>query len=207
MTELPEPKDLGVDLRRAGAANVLNVELDGVPGIESVRVTGPVSPASRLVVAALARVLDAETVFEIGTYLGETTWTVAHNQPKARIYTLDVAGPRWDRGRYFRGTPEAERITQLLGDSATFDLSPYRGRVDLVFIDASHSHSHVRSDTEAAFGMLSELGMIVWEDYTHYPSVYTYLNQIAPTLDRPIFHILGTRMAFYSRWHVLLPPR
>jgi len=140
------------------------------------------------------------------TYLGATTWTVAHNQRRARVYTLDPPGLRVDRGRYFRGTPEAERITQLLGDSASFDFSPYRGRMDLVFVDSSHSHSHVRSDTEAAFGMLSELGMIAWGDYTHYPGVYTYLNEVAPTLDRPIFHIVGTRLAVYSRWN-LLPPR
>jgi predicted O-methyltransferase YrrM len=186
---------------------VLHVDLERIPGIESVRVTGPVSPTRRLVLAALAVVLEAESIFEIGTYLGETTWTVAHNQPKARIFTLDLPGPRWDRGRYFRGTPEAERITQLLGDSASFDFSPYRRRMDLVFIDASHSYSSVRSDTEAAFGMLSELGIIAWDDHTNQPGVYAYLNEIAPTLDHPIFHILGTRLAVYSRWNVLLPPR
>ena len=217
-------KDLWVDLKRGGASNVVNVEAERIRGIDSVRVTGPVSRTCRLMLAALAKVLDAEAIFEIGTYLGETTWTLAHNQPKAHVHTLDLPGPaavaaagleltdpeyfvRWDRGRYFRGTPEAERITQLLGDSASFDFSPYSGRMDLVFIDASHSYSYVRSDTDAAFGMLTELGMIVWDDYTYYPGVYAYLNEIAPTLDRPIFHILGTRLAVYSRWNLLLPPR
>ena len=215
-------KDLWIDLKLAGAPNVENVETGRIRGFDAVRVAGPVSRTSSLVVAGLAMLLEAETIFEIGTYTGETAWVLAHNQPTARVHTLDLPGPeavetagleltdpeyfeRWDRGRYFHGTPEAERITQLRGDSATFDFSPYSGAVDLVYIDASHSYSYVRSDTEAAFGILSELGMIVWDDYTYYPGVYAYLNEIAPSLDRPIFHILGTRLAVYSRWDVLLP--
>ena len=217
-------KDLWVDLKRVGAANVVNVPPERIRGIDVVRVTGSVSRVCRLVLAALSVLLEAESIFEIGTFAGEATWVLAHNQPKARVYTLDLPGPEavavagleltdpeyfahWDRGGYFKGTPEAERITQLLGDSASFDFSPYSGKMDLVYIDASHSYSYVRSDTEAAFGMLSELGMIVWDDYTYYPGIYAYLNEIAPTLDHPIFHILGTRLAVYSRWDVLLPQR
>jgi hypothetical protein len=217
-------KDLWIDLKRIGATNVVNVEPNRIRGFGSVRVTGPVSRSCRLVLAALSMLLETDAIFEIGTYAGETTWVLAHNQPSARVYTLDLPGPeavavagleltdpeyfeRWDRGQYFLGTPEAERITQLLGDSATFDFSPYSGKMDLVYIDASHSYSYVRSDTEAAFGMLSEFGMIVWDDYTFYPGIYAYLNEIAPTLDHPIFHILGTRLAVYSRWDVLLPQR
>ena len=217
-------KDLWIELKLIGAANVENVDTSRIRGFDAVRVTGPVSRSCRLVLAALAMLLEAERIFEIGTYAGETTWVLAHNRPNARVHTLDLPGPeavasagleltdpeyfeRWDRGRYFRGTPEAERITQLRGDSATFDFSPYSGAMDLVFIDASHSYSYVRSDTDAAFGMLSELGMIVWDDYSYYPGVYAYLNEIAPSLDRPIFHILGTRLAVYSRWDLLLPQR
>jgi predicted O-methyltransferase YrrM len=217
-------KDLWVDLMRVGDSSVVSVEPDRIRGIDNVRVTGPVSRTGRLVLAALSIVLDADSIFEIGTFAGETTWVLAHNQPKARVYTLDLPGPetvavaglelahpqyfsRWARGRYFHGTPEGERITQLFGDSASFDFSPYAGKMDLVYIDASHSYSYVRSDTQAAFTMLSELGMIVWDDYTYYPGVYAYLNEIAPTLDHPIFHVLGTRLAVYSRWNVLLPDR
>ncbi|HYR93980.1 MAG TPA: class I SAM-dependent methyltransferase [Methylomirabilota bacterium] len=217
-------KDLWVDLMRVGTSSVVNVEPERIRGIDTVRVTGLVSRTGRLVVAALSVVLEAESIFEIGTYAGETTWVLAHNQPKARVYTLDLPGPeavavaglelthpqyfaQWDRGRYFHGTPEAERITQLFGDSATFDFAPYAGKMDLVYIDASHSYSDVRSDTKAAFGMLSELGTIVWDDYTYYPGVYAYVNEIGLTLDHPIFHVLGTRLAVYSRWNVLSPGR
>lgn len=205
-----------IELKRLGAARVRNIEPSRINGMESVVVDGPVTRYCTLVLAALAALLECRTVFEFGTYRGDTTWLLAHNLPKARIITLDLNGPQaaaharleltdaaeyfrcWDRGARFRDTPEAQRITQLYGDSAVFDFSPYRGRMDLVYVDASHSYSYVRSDTEAALSMLSASGTIVWDDYTYYPGVYAYLNELASALDRPIFHILGTRLAVYS---------
>jgi len=216
-------KDLWIDLKRWGAPNVRSVEVSQIRGIERVSVEGPVLRQCPLVLTALASLLECDSIFEFGTYRGDSAWLLAHNLPKAHVYTLDLPGPealeraeleltdgaeyfqKWDRGVRFRGTPEAERITQLFGDSATFDFAHYSGDIDLVFIDASHSYSYVRSDTEAAFGMLSELGTIVWDDYTYYPGVYAYLNEIGPSLDRPIFHIAGTRLAVYSRWDIVVP--
>ena len=215
-------KNLWIELKRFGARNVRNVELARIRGIQNVSVSGPVSRHCPLVLTALCMVLECQEIFEFGTHRGDTTWLLAHNLPTARIYTLDLPGPdavahtkleltdpelfsTWERGARFRGTPEAGRITQLGGDSATFDFSPYRGTIDLVYVDASHSYSYVRSDTEAAFGMLSELGTIVWDDYTHSPGVYAYLNELAHSLHAPIFHILGTRLALYSRWDIVVP--
>jgi predicted O-methyltransferase YrrM len=216
-------KNLWIELKRFGAPGVRNVELSRIRGIEGIRVEGAVARHEPLVLSALSQLLECERIFELGTYRGDTTWLLAHNLPTARIYTLDFASRQdaaraeleltdwadyfttWERGTRFSDTPEARRITQLYGDSATFDFSPYHGSIDLVFVDASHSYSYVKSDTEAAFRMLSELGTIVWDDYTHYSGVYAYLNDLAPSLDRPIFHILGTRLALYSRWQVVVP--
>jgi hypothetical protein len=210
-------KDLWIEFKRFGAPHVPSIELSSIRGISDVRVEGPIMRHCPLVVSALCTVLECQTVFEFGTYRGDTAWLLAHNAPMARLYTLDLTGPEairtteleltdideyfstWERGVRFRGTPEAARITQLSGDSATFDFSPFRGAMDLVYVDASHSYSYVRSDTEAALAMLSASGTIVWDDYTHYPGVYAYLNEIAPALDHPIVHILGTRLAVYSR--------
>lgn len=216
-------KHFWIELKALGAPHVVDVELSRIRGIEHVRVIGPVIRHSPLVLGALAALLDCETVFEFGTYRGDTTRLLAHNLPRSRIYTLDLAGPdaissarleltdhdeyfrEWDRGARFRGTHEASRITQLFGDSATFDFAPYRGKIDLIYVDASHSYSYVRSDTEAALTMLSASGTIVWDDYTHYPGIHAYLNELAPALDRPIFHLLGTRLAVYSRRDLLGP--
>jgi len=215
-------KGIFVELKRFSSPNIQNIEASDIVGIDKPVVTGGVTREAvgpqydSLLLAALCQVLDCKTIFEIGTFHGETAWLLAHNKPDARIYTLDLPGinatsqvkleltdldyfKTWNRGVKFLGTPEQDRITQLYGDSATFDFSPYRGSIDLVFIDASHSYSYVKSDTQAAFEMLSEQGIIVWDDYTHYPGIFALLNELAPQLDRQIVHILGTRFAIYSR--------
>jgi predicted O-methyltransferase YrrM len=215
-------KEAFIALKRFGAPRVRSIEVAEIPGIADVLVTGEVTrhacgpPYDALVLAALCRVLECRTVFEIGTYHGETAWLVAHNNPDVIVYTIDLAGIEaaqhtaleltdrnyfraWERGARFHGTPEAGRIVQLYGDSAKFDYSPYRQRIDLVFIDASHSYSYVKSDTEAALSMLSERGIIVWDDYTHYAGIYAYLHELAPQLGGTILHLMGTRLAIYRR--------
>jgi predicted O-methyltransferase YrrM len=175
-----------------------------------------VSGHSCLILAGLCQALGCQSVFEFGTYRGDTAWVLAHNNLNARIFTLDLPDlqaantvkleltdpeyfGQWERGQRFLATPEASRITQLYGDSATFDFTPYEGNIDLVYVDASHSYSYVRSDTQAALKMISPLGTIVWDDYTYYPGIYAYPNELAPKLPGPIVHILGTRLAIYSR--------
>jgi hypothetical protein len=185
-------KEIAVAFKSYGSPSVIPIKIADIVGIKDVLVTGGVTRAANgpqydaLVIAALCRLLTCRTVFEFGTYHGETAWLIAHNNPDVVVYTLDLPEPTstvnttleltdriyfktWKRGIRFRGTPEAARIVQLHGDSATFDFAPYRERIDLVFIDASHSYSYVKSDTEAGLSMLSDRGTIVWDDYTYYP--------------------------------------
>jgi hypothetical protein len=206
---------LWIELQRYLATHVENVDLADLR-VESTLVEGNVTRHCRLVLCAMCRLLACRTAFEIGTYHGETSWLLARNNPGLQVFTLDFPGPdavqhakyrltdpecflAWNRGRSFTGTPEAPRITPLFGDSATFDFSPYHGKMELVFIDGSHSYDYVRSDSAAALRMLSDRGTIVWDDYLYYPGVYRHLNELSATLDRPIFHIVGTRLAVYSR--------
>ena len=71
-----------------------------------------------------------------------------------------------------------------------------------MFIDGVRD---LREETDAAFSLLSELGTIIWDNYTHSAAAYAYLNALAPALDRPVFHLLGTRLALYSRWDIVRP--
>ena len=196
-------RDVWIDVKRFGAPNVRMIELTSIRGIRNVRVDGPVVRHGPLVLCALATLLECDRIFEMGTFAGETSWLLAHNVPKALIYTLDPH-PRQGGPAGYAGTPEEARVTELRGDPTDFDFSPYSGSIDLVRVDMGHECRHVGAATGAAFGMLSELGSIVWDDYTHCPSVYTYLNALAPSLERPIFHISGTRLAFYSRWDIVV---
>jgi predicted O-methyltransferase YrrM len=214
-------KSLWIEVKRFSAPHLVSVAPSEIAGLDQIRVDGHVMRHSPLLLCALAQLLDCRRVFEFGTFRGDTSWLLAHNLPLARIFTLDLPGPEsaarvqleitdvdeyfhtWERGARFRDAPEGQRITPLLGDSATFDFSPYRDAMDLVYIDASHSYSYVRADTEAALAMLSPTGTIVWDDYTYYPGIYAYLNELAPTLDRPVYHLLGSRLAVYARRDLL----
>lgn len=203
-------------VKQQAARYVRNIEISQIRGIDQVWVHGPAMGYDRLIVSALCQLHQSKTFFEFGTYLGQTTWLVAHNNPETKLFTLDLPSSndrsnvkleltdphlfvQWERGVAFADTPEAERIVRLVGDSADFDFSPYFGNMDAVFIDASHSYSYVKADTEAALKMLSPTGVLIWHDYPAYPGVFAYLNELARTCNRPIWHILGTGLAWYSR--------
>lgn len=203
-------------LKEHGATAVENVNLAQIAGMEGEQLTTIGLSADRLILAGAAKRLAPRTVFEIGTYLGETTLALARSCPAAQLYTLDLPSPearkdtaleftdeylfeRWDRGTAFRGTPEAQRIQCLEGDSARFDFSPYEGRMDLIFIDASHSYSYVKADTQAALKMLSPDGTILWHDYPTYPGIFAYLNELALEQHLRIMHPLRSGLAFYTR--------
>ena len=214
--------NLWIELKRYGAPRIRNIEPSRIRGIDRVRVDGPVRRHSPLVVAALAKLLECETIFQLGPDNGDTAWLLAHNLPNARVFVLDegivaphrpAPGPTdrvyqlpgRDHGFSLDATADPGRITQLHGDSATFDFLKYTGSADLVYIEGSRRPDQVRSDTEASFGLLSELGTIVWDGYSGDAGVYAYLNELAPSLDRPIYHILNTRLALYSRWDIVTP--
>ena len=219
-------RDVWTVTKRFAAEGVENVQLREVPCLRDAVVDGYVDDHQRLLLAALCRGLGCRSFFEIGTNQGRTAWTLAHNDPGLEVLTLDVpldapatALELGDDDRFFlrdeatagvafRGRPEAERITQLWGDSATFDFSPYAGRIDFVYVDGAHTYEYVRSDTENALRMLSPTGTIAWDDYTTGPGVYEYVNEVAARLDRPVYHLLGTRMALFSRqdFVVRIPP-
>ena len=168
--------------------------------------------------AALCRGLQATSFLEIGTNRGRTALSVARTNPELDVMTLDLPDPSassatalglidadrgvfgdWRCGEAFASTAEAERIVQLYGDSATFDFARYEGKIDVVFIDGSHSYEYVRSDTAAALRMLSPRGAIVWDDYPAFPGVYRAVLDAAAELPGDVLHVVGTRMAMWTR--------
>ena len=135
--------------------------------------------------ATLIKELSPQTIFEIGTYNGFTTLHMAVNitPESCRIFTLDLP-PDYDvqkagniayddllviklsqktiSQRFYKKHALEGKIKELYGDSAVFDFSPYYGKIDVVFIDGNHSLQYIKSDTENAFKMLSDGGIIVW---------------------------------------------
>lgn len=160
--------------------------------------------------ASLVRALDVKAAFEIGTFDGVTTWTLARNMRAGVVDTLDLpAGEPAElaiedtdeevrcllSGHVYDDLPHPAAIEQHWGDSASFDFSAWSGRCDLVYIDGAHSEPYVESDTRNAFAMLSGRGAIVWDDYWRLvQGVPKVLHGLAAPRPR---RVPGTRLAVH----------
>jgi predicted O-methyltransferase YrrM len=184
-------------------------------------VDGGTSDAEAWVLSVLAR--RAKLMFEFGTCTGKTAYLWARNSPPdAGVVTLTLAPENLasyqreatdDPGDVkfalresthteflYTGTPVANKVEQLFGDSKTFDISPWRGRCDLVFVDGSHAYSYVVSDSEKALELLAPGGLLLWHDYAgprHAPGVYRALNELSKRI--PLVRIEGTTLVAHRR--------
>lgn len=144
--------------------------------------------AQQLFLMYLAKI-TSDVIVEFGTFIGNTTWYMAVNS-KAHIYTIDsgrLATPpsNEDYGEYvvgekFLDTSEAQRITQITGDSKTVDISHLYGKAGLVFIDGGHTYDVCKADTKQAFKLVRPGGVIVWDDYADsWPDVKRVIDETA----------------------------
>jgi hypothetical protein len=184
------------------------------------RVTdGNVSVYELFVINTLVQKFAPMNLFEFGTFNGRTALNLAANSPThARIHTLDLPGTELQGAKFaldqierkyvekpasgekFGSRPEAQKITQLLGDSAKFDYTPYVSQMDFVFVDASHAYEYVLNDSRVALQMLRNgRGIILWHDYGRpqwWPGVIKALDELHQT--NPSFtglvHIEGTSL-------------
>jgi predicted O-methyltransferase YrrM len=189
-----------------------------IVAIANYRVPGGISDLETWILGNLAK--TASLIFEFGTATGKTTYLLARNAPAdARVVTLTLArsaahlyreestdDPDAKRAALaeslteftYAGTEAAAKITQLFGDSKDFDETSYRGRCDLVFVDASHARSYVESDSRKALAMVRPGGVVLWHDYAgprHARGVYEALSALAREL--PLRHIAGTMLVVY----------
>ncbi len=172
------------------------------------------------VINKLLHKYSPKRIFEIGTYDGRTTLNLSANSSQdAVIYTLDL--PQMEEcsiqpsaltndksfvdkvktGIRFHGTECERRIVQLLGDSATFDFSPYENSIDLVFIDGAHTYDYILNDSAKALKLLKNgEGIILWHDYSWvWGDVAKALNRLYSSDPRfkGIRHIRGTSLVCY----------
>lgn len=158
----------------------------------------------------VARFVGARRLFEIGTYNGATAWCLARNLPTAEVHTLDLppeespalgygVSDAGNRRRFehlaYETLPLGDsRVVQHWGDSATFDFAPWRGTVDLVYVDGAHSHDYVRADSTTALDLVSDSGVVVWDDY------WRRIDGVKAILDDlpvPLFRVPGTRLVVH----------
>ena len=184
--------------------------------VETDKADGNVNLAELAILAQAAAAIPAgSSVVEIGTFDGRTTLNLAVNANAARVFTLDLPpderaafalapGERQyvdkpQPGARFRACSPAwqeaaQRITQLLGDSATVDWTPYAGRAGLVFVDGSHAYDYVRKDTETALRLVQRGGFVLWHDYGRWEGVSRALDELEAERRLGLRHIAGTSL-------------
>lgn len=170
-------------------------------------------------IALITKFLKPKKIFEFGTYNGMTTLQLALNAPKeCKIYTLDLpedARPQIPLGKidtlvakhfkdefgtktgsYFKEKKNI-KVIQILQDSAIFDPTPFKNSIDLIFIDAAHDYENKKKDTENAFFMLKNGGIIIWHNYADVgcPDITKYLYQLSRY--KKIYHLKNTMFALY----------
>ncbi len=168
---------------------------------ELTHANGNISNFELEVITRLVAFHQPRILFEIGTFDGRTALNMAaHAAPDARVFTLDLP-PQQDAalplevgdrlfidkprsGARFVGSDMEPRITQLYGDSGTFDFGPWAKKADFIFVDGSHSYEYVLSDSLRAFEMAAPGAVILWHDYvpegpTPWPGVTRALHEMA----------------------------
>lgn len=185
---------------------------------EQAEATANISFEELFVLVEFLQMCQPTACFEIGTFDGRTTLNMAGNtSDDAIIYTLDLPREQIDStifkldplerfavnketsGARYCGTTLERKIQQLYGDSASFDYTPYKGKIDLVFVDGSHTYEYVLSDSRNAISLLrSGKGAILWHDYPTTSSVLKAINYLQANDPRfaDIRYIKGTRFAY-----------
>lgn len=149
----------------------------------------------------LAVCSNPKKLLEVGSFRGYTALYLAqHVSPEAKIVTVDRYR---EHGEAYRNTPFASMIERRIGEtSASMFQQDLPGSYDLIFIDADHSYSAVKHDTELVLPLVSPTGFIVWHDYANWGyfdgknGVPEYLKELSERL--PIAHVIGSDMAIYS---------
>lgn len=181
--------------------------------IEPVSKDGNISLSELVIISALVKTYNPHRIFEIGTFNGRTTMNIAINSSKeSEIFTLDLTKGQLSGTKYsllegedlfvnknisgerfiyksIKEFPEKIKITQLYGDSASYNYKPYINSIDFVFIDGSHSYEYVLNDTNIALKLLRNgRGIILWHDYGAFADVIKALNKIQK--NNPQFKLL-----------------
>ncbi|MGB9596891.1 MAG: class I SAM-dependent methyltransferase [Candidatus Poribacteria bacterium] len=153
-----------------------------ISNLKNINKTFPIAYA----VNCVTRLCNPVNIFEFGTYKGETTLMIAQNvsDKNATVYTLDILQEEVikyknemissdfklatindsEKGKVLLNYNGQTKIIRLFGDSYTYDFTEYYGKMNFIYVDGSHKYKFVKKDTENAFKMLANTGIIMWDD-------------------------------------------
>lgn len=168
-------------------------------------------PTDMMLLAGLAENIEECDYFEIGTWRGESVAAVAARA--GSCHTLCLTDDRMRAmgmhentirsHRMFSGS--LENVTQLRGDSRSFDFASLGKKFDLIFIDGDHHYDFLRSDTRNVFEhLVHENSIVVWHDYGFHPDQVRFevmaaiLDGAGPGRTGKVYHVAHTKCAIYT---------
>jgi predicted O-methyltransferase YrrM len=202
-----------------GPNNNLIIQSFSIPS--SYKVVGMTSDYESWILSCLSKVSD--NIFEFGTCSGKNTMLMALNskensniisltldQNESKKLSLNKRDNNTsirniiNESNYekflFSGKKIEKKIEVIFIDSRKFNTEKYLRKFDLIFIDGGHTYSIVKNDSEKAFKMLSNKGLIIWHDYVvgkeSCKDVCKYINELEK--GKKIFHIKDTSMCFFK---------
>jgi predicted O-methyltransferase YrrM len=202
-----------------GPSNNLIIQSFSIPS--SYKVVGMTSDYESWILSCLSKVSD--NIFEFGTCSGKNTMLMALNskenssiisltlkQNESKKLDLDKKDNNisirniLNESNYekflFSGKQIEKKIEVIFIDSRKLNTEKYLKKFDLIFIDGGHAYSIVKNDSEKAFEMLSNKGVIIWHDYVvgkeSCKDVCKYINELEKK--KKIFHIKDTSMCFFK---------
>lgn len=117
-------------------------------------------------------------IVESGTGSGRSTWALSEIFPDATILTYDPVTAPDD-------LPKNAKFTHSRGSD-----SDYEGKIDLLFIDNSHTKEDVDADWERFYGQVVDGGYVVFHDYNDDPSC-SGIKNLVDTLPNTTLHREG----------------
>ena len=177
-------------------------------------------PTDLALLRCLAGWFDNCSYFEIGTWRGESVANAA--AVAAECTTLNLSPEEMKErglssryidvhGHFSRGL---DNVTQLYGNTRSFDFKGLGRKFDLIFIDGDHHYDYVRNDTEQVIAhLVHEKSIIVWHDYAYNPELLRF-EVMAAILDGTpgrmrahLYHIGHTKCAVYigPEWNKKFP--
>ena len=184
------------------------------------KVIGMTSDYEAWILSSLSKI--SKNIFEFGTCSGKTTYLMGLNSSNdTNIYTItlnpnDLDGITkrdFDNKISFRnlinesvynkflfsGKEIEKKIKVIFQNSLNFEITNYKNKMDLIFIDGGHTYSVVKNDSEKSFQMLNDKGIILWHDYVpgkrSAKDVVKYINEISKT--KKIYKIKNTSLCIF----------
>jgi hypothetical protein len=168
-----------------GLNNHVRLVIPTLPGRE----TESVMSLETELLIAVARIVKAEIILELGTSMGYTSLHLAMNTP-SHIVTVD----RESKPCVFERTPWERSITRVEVD--IFDIDPPE-TVDMVFADINYTAETIARATTVAFDC--EPKVVAWHDYSHpeLPHVKPFLDELSER--KNLVHVGDSSLVFWFK--------